>query len=212
MLVWVVLLCLCAALPNGRTGGRRMHALVGLPHLGGIPCETWDGGMHTARDLVALSVRPPGQIGLPPPLISHLVAPFGRLTWCPHTRLSRACARPRWARPSAHRRRSEPSDRPDRCDPPFVPAMGNTSGAHFLRRKALATFLGGEFEAVAPRLVVPPAHLVGHAFQGCCPPQLPHTCWRPFGHGVAHARRLKSAHTWSAKRGRTWGGVICCCW
>ena len=43
-------------------GGRRMHALVGLPHLGGIPCETWDGGMHTARDLVALSVRPPGQI------------------------------------------------------------------------------------------------------------------------------------------------------
>jgi hypothetical protein len=70
----------------------------------------------------------------------------------------------------------------------------------------------GGTEAVAPRIVVPPAHLVGHAFQGCCPPQLPHTCWRPFGHGVAHARRLKSAHTWSAKRGRTCGGVICCCW
>ena len=212
MLVWVVLLCLCAALPNGRTGAdecmlwsdsltsvgyRARHGMVAC-----TPRATWSRYLfgHLAR------------FGLPPPLVSRLVAPFGRLTWCPHTRLSRACARPRWARPSAHRRRSEPSDRPDRFDPPFVPAMGNTSGAHFLRRKALATFLGGEFEAVAPRLVVPPAHLVGHAFQGCCPPQLPHTCWRPFGHGVAHARRLKSAHTWSAKRGRTWGGVICCCW
>lgn len=216
--VWCVYACLgCTVMPVRCTakrshGGRRMHALVGHPHPGGIPCETWDGGMHTARDLVALSVRPPGQIwaASAPPFSPRCA--LGRLTWCPHTRLSRACAWPRWARPSAHRRRSEPSDRPDRFDPPFVPAMGNTSGAHFLRRKALATFLGGEFEAVAPRLVVPPAHLVGHAFQGCCPPQLPHTCWRPFGHGVAHARRLKSAHTWSAKRGRTWGGVICCCW
>ena len=151
MLVWVVLLCLCAALPNGRTGAdecmlwsdsltsvgyRARHGMVAC-----TPRATWSRYLfgHLAR------------FGLPPPLISHLVAPFGRLTWCPHTRLSRACAWPRWARPSAHRRRSEPSDRPDRFDPPFVPAMGNTSGAHFLRRKALATFLGGEFEAVASR-------------------------------------------------------------
>ena len=44
---------------------------------------------------------------------------------------------------------------------------------------------------------------VGHAFQGCAPPQLPQTCWRPLGQGDAHARRLKSAHPWSANRGRT---------
>ena len=124
-------------------GGRRMHALVGHPHPGGIPCETWDGGMHTARDLVALSVRPPGQIwaASAPPFSPRCA--LGRLTWCPHTRLSRACAWPRWARPSAHRRRSDPSDRPDRFVPPFVPAMGNTSGAHSSEERPLRPFLGG---------------------------------------------------------------------
>ena len=181
MLVWVVLLCLCAALPNGRTGAdecmlwsdsltsvgcRARHGMVAC-----TPRATWSRYLfgHLAR------------FGLPRPSFLASWRPLG----ASHGAHTHDC---------------------------LVHIMGNTSGAHFLRRKALATFPGGEFKAVSPRLVVPPAHLVGHAFQGCCPPQLPHTCWRPFGHGVAHARRLKSAHTWSAKRGRTCGGVICCCW
>ena len=193
-------------------GGRRMHASVGHPHLG------WDtvrdmGWWHAHRARPGRAIRSATgpDLGCLCPSFLTCCA-LGRLTWCPHTRLSRACAWPRWARPSAHRRRSEPSDRPDRYDPPFVPAMGKLRELITSEERPLRPFLGGNFEAVAPRLVVPPAHLVGHAFQGCCPPQLPHTCWRPFGHGVAHARRLKSAHTWSAKRGRTRGGVICCCW
>ena len=125
-------------------GGRRMHALVGLPHLGGIPCETWDGGMHTARDLVALSVRPPGQI-----LTSWrpLGASHGALT---HDCLVHA----RGLVGPAPLRIVDAPNLPTALtvfDPPFVPAMRNASGAHFLRRKALATFLGGEFEAVASR-------------------------------------------------------------
>ena len=143
MLVWVVLLCLCAALPNGRTGPTNAC-------FGRTPSPRWDTvrdmgwwHAHTARDLVALSVRPPGQIwAASAPRFSPRGA-LGRLTWCPHTRLSRACAWPRWARPSAHRRRSEPSDRPDRFDPPFVPAMGITSGAHSSEERPLRPFLGG---------------------------------------------------------------------
>ena len=84
--VWCVYACLgCTVMPVRCTakrshGGRRMHASVGRPHLGGIPCETWDGGMHTARDLVALSVRPPGQIWA---ASAPHFSPRGAL-WAPH--------------------------------------------------------------------------------------------------------------------------------
>ena len=59
-------------------GGRRMHASVGHPHLG------WDTvrdmgwwHAHTARDLVALSVRPPGQIWAASAPHFSPVAPLG---------------------------------------------------------------------------------------------------------------------------------------
>ena len=213
MLVWVVLLYACA-----------LHCSTVAR--GADECMLWSDsltavGYRARHGMVACTPRATrsrylfghlARFGLPLPLLSHLVAPLG----ASHGALTHDClVHARGLVGPAPLRIVYAPNLPTAltvCDPPFVPAMGNTSGAHFLRRKALATFLGGDFEAVAPRLVVPPAHLVGHAFQGCCPPQLPHTCWRPFGHGVAHARRLKSAHTWSAKRGRTWGGVICCCW
>ena len=54
-----------------------------------IPCEAWDGGMHTARDVVALTVRSTtGAVQSvthtfsPPPLLSHRCACL-RLTWRP---------------------------------------------------------------------------------------------------------------------------------
>ena len=195
-----------------------MHASVGRPRLGGIPCETWDGGMHTARDMVALSVSPTtGPFPTPGP------------SWAataPH--LSLRCARGRPHGIFAHDCLVHVcglvGPAPLRIvDAPSLPTALTVLTRPLclpweLRRGSYPPKNGpcdlsrGGIEAVAPRIVVPPAHLVGHAFQGCCPPQLPHTCWRPFGHGVAHARRLKSAHTWSAKRGRTCGGVICCCW
>ena len=212
MLVWVVLLCLCAALPNGRTGAdecmlwsdsltsvgyRARHGMVAC-----TPRATWSRYLfgHLAR------------FGLPLPLLSHLVAPLG----ASHGVLTHDCL--------VHARGLVGPAPLRIVDAPNLPTALTVVTRplclpwEMLRElisseeRPLRPFLGGKFEAVAPRLVVPPAHLVGHAFQGCCPPQLPHTCWRPFGHGVAHARRLKSAHTWSAKRGRTWGGVICCCW
>ena len=117
---------------------------------GRTPSPRWDTvrdmgwwHAHRARPGRAICSATGPDMGCLCPFISRLVAPFGRLTWCPHTRLSRACAWPRWARPSAHRRRSEPSDRPDRFDPPFVPAMGNTSGAHSSEERPLRPFLGG---------------------------------------------------------------------
>ena len=65
--VWVVLLCLCC-MPDDRTVS--------------LPCEAWDGGMHTARDVVALTVRSTtGAVPSvthtlsPPPLLSHCSAP-----------------------------------------------------------------------------------------------------------------------------------------
>ncbi len=50
-------------------------------------------------------------------------------------------------------------------------------------------FLGGDR---CPRLCGAYC-FVGHAFQGCAPPQLPQTCWRPLGQGDAHERASDGA-------------------
>ena len=211
MLVWVVLLCLCAALPNGRAGAdeymlwsdsltsvgyRARHGMVAC-----TPRATWSRYPfgHRAR------------YGLPLLLLSHLVAPLG----ASHGALTHDCL--------VHARGLVGPAPLRIVDAPNLPTALTVLTRplclpwEILRelippKKGPCDLSWGGIRGGGASSVVPPAHLVGHAFQGCCPPQLPHTCWRPFGHGVAHARRLKSAHTWSAKRGRTWGGVICCCW
>ena len=87
-LVWVVLSCLCAALPNDRTGPTNACLALGRtpslrPHRGGIPCETWDGRTLTHKHMVARARLVACQPSLTPLLFPH-----------PPTTESRAC--PAW--------------------------------------------------------------------------------------------------------------------